>query len=68
MRTPRLITRRLAKLSAYAALGPITGPLVAGIARSLRNGDVWLAVLYTAAIPAAFSLLTVAGAWAAGAN
>jgi hypothetical protein len=59
------MTRRLARLSLYAALGPITGPLAAGLARSLHRGDRILAALYVAAIPSAYSLLALAGVWTA---
>ena len=59
------MTRRLARLSLYATLGPVTGPLAAGVERSLKRGDRVLAALYVAAIPAAYSLLTVASVWTA---
>jgi hypothetical protein len=59
------MTRRLARLSLYAALGPITGPLAAGLTRSLNKGDRILAALYVAAIPSAYSLLALAGVWTA---
>lgn len=52
---------RVARLAAYAACGPITGPLVAGVVRHWRTAPV-LAVLYAVAIPSAWFLLTVTAA------
>jgi hypothetical protein len=57
--------RALTRLAAYAALGPITGPLAAGLVRSLGRGEHLLTGLYLAAIPAAWSLLAAAGGSAA---
>jgi hypothetical protein len=54
--------RRLAKLLAYSALGPITGPLVAGVVRSWRGHRPVLAALYVAAIPSSLWLLTLVAA------
>ena len=48
---------RLAKWSTYAALGPITGPLVAGFVRN-RKSEPLLAALYAVAIPAVWLGLT----------
>ena len=52
--------KRLAKYSAYAALGPITGPLVAGVIRNWRNGDRFLAGLYVVALATVYNLLHIA--------
>jgi hypothetical protein len=41
---------RLAKWTGYAALGPITGPLVAGFVRHRKSAPL-LAALYAVAIP-----------------
>lgn len=57
---------RLVRFAAFAALGLITGPLAAGLVRSLRNGQPVLAGLYLVAIPATYGALALAGAWAAG--
>ena len=48
---------RFAKFTAYAALGPITGPLVAGVVRHRKDAPV-LAALYAIAIPATWVGLT----------
>lgn len=40
---------RMTRLLAYAALGPITGPLAAGVVRNLRGGAPGLAGLYVLA-------------------
>lgn len=57
---------KLARLTAYASLGPITGPLVAGVVRNLSGGDHIGAGLYALAIPAAYVLMAAAGAHLAG--
>ena len=56
--------KRIALLTFYAALGPITGPLAAGFVRNWGKGDRVLAVLYLMAIPSGLSLLSFAVAWA----
>jgi hypothetical protein len=63
MKACSISSPKIAKLAAYAALGPITGPLTAGIFRSLRNDDRMLAALYAAAIPAAYGLLGLVSTW-----
>jgi hypothetical protein len=55
-------SRRLAALTAYGALGPITGPLIAGLVRNLRAGNILLAALYVIAVAGAWMLLSVAAA------
>jgi hypothetical protein len=56
--------KRVALLTFYAALGPITGPLTAGFVRNWGKGDRLLAVLYLLAIPSGLGMLTMAVAWA----
>lgn len=53
----RVSPGRLARFAGYAALGPITGPLAAGLTRSLRAGHPVLAALYALAILEAWALL-----------
>jgi hypothetical protein len=48
---------RIAALTGYAALGPITGPLVAGAIRNFRQGDHLLAGLYVLAVPLSYYLM-----------
>jgi len=48
---------RIARLTAYAALGPITGPLVAGFIRNRKDAPI-LATLYAVAIPTTWLGLT----------
>lgn len=45
--------KRALALLGYAALGPISGPLVAGIVRSLERRELVLASLYALALPLA---------------
>jgi hypothetical protein len=59
--------KQLLALTGYAVLGPITGPLVAGIVRSLGKGDLLLACLYALALPVAWYELAAVATWAAGA-
>jgi hypothetical protein len=40
---------RLSSVAAYAALGPISGPALAGVIRNLRGGAPALAGLYVVA-------------------
>lgn len=54
--------QRVLKFAAYAALGPITGPLVAGMIRNWRSGDRILAGLYVVALASVYVLLPVAAA------
>lgn len=49
--------RRLRSVAPYIALGPISGPLVAGVVRSLRGGHVVLAGLYAFAAVETWILL-----------
>lgn len=56
--------RRLAALLGIVALGPVTGPLTAGLLRAIDQRRPVLAALYLVAIPAAWSLLATAAAWA----
>ena len=58
----KIAASRVAVLAGYAALGPITGPLVAGMVRSLRKGEAPLAALYALAIPVSYVGLTAAAA------
>jgi hypothetical protein len=44
---------------AYAALGPLSGPLVAGVVRNWRNGHRVLAGLYVVAMAEAIVLMPV---------
>lgn len=48
--TLRPMSTRIAKWAAYAALGPITGPLVAGYLRNRKSAPL-LSGLYLVAIP-----------------
>jgi hypothetical protein len=52
-------------VAVLATLGPISALLAAGVARSWKNGDKVLAVLYLAAIPAGLQILGAAVFWAA---
>lgn len=45
---------------AYAALGPVTGPLAAGVVRNWRKGHRVLAGLYVIAMVEAFVVMPVA--------
>jgi hypothetical protein len=47
----------MAALTGYAALGPITGPLVAGAVRNFRQGDNVLGGLYVLAVPLSYFLM-----------
>ena len=49
--------RRIGELTAYASMGPVSGPLAAGMVRSLRNRRPVLAGLYAVALVEAFFLL-----------
>ena len=51
----KLAALQIATFAGYAALGPITGPLVAGLVRSVRAGEVALAGLYGLAIPVTYA-------------
>jgi hypothetical protein len=57
--------KRLLTLTGYTMLGPITGPLVAGIIRNLGKGELLLACLYALALPVAWYELVAAATWAA---
>ena len=57
--------KRLLALSGYTVLGPITGPLVAGIIRNLGKGELLLACLYALALPVAWYELAAVATWAA---
>ena len=59
--------KRLLALTGYTILGPITGPLVAGIIRSLGRGELLLACLYALALPVAWYELAALATWAADA-
>ena len=50
----------MAALAGYAALGPITGPLVAGAVRSFNRGDRVLGGLYVVAVPLSYFLMASA--------
>jgi hypothetical protein len=47
----------VAALTGYAALGPITGPLVAGAVRSFNRGERVLGWLYVLAVPLSYFLM-----------
>jgi hypothetical protein len=64
VKSKQSLLKRLVRFMAYAALGPITGPLAAGFMRNWGQGDRVLAVLYLMAIPSGLGLLSVAVAWA----
>jgi len=51
---------RVAALTGYAALGPITGPLVAGAVRSFHRGERVLCGLYVLAVPLSYFLMASA--------
>lgn len=57
--------RRFVALAGYAAMGPITGPLVAGVVRNLAKRQPVLAGLYALALPIALLNLALLSAWAA---
>ncbi len=57
--------RRAAVLTGYAALGPITGPLVAGIFRNWTKGEYVLVGLYVTALGLAWLDLAGLAAWSA---
>jgi hypothetical protein len=59
--------KRLLALTGYSILGPITGPLVAGIIRNLGKGELLLACLYALALPVAWYELAALATWAADA-
>ena len=59
-----MLTRRTMTLAGYVALGPITGPLVAGIFRNLHKRDLLLAGLYAFALPMAWYELAILSTWA----
>ena len=67
--SPRRFSSRLAlrgaELTAYAAMGPLTGPLVAGVVRNLKKRQPVLASLYALAAVLVWIELAAAGAWAA---
>jgi len=57
-------TKRALALAGIAALGPISGPLVAGIFRNLRKRQLMLACLYALALPMAWYELALLADWA----
>jgi hypothetical protein len=50
----------VAALAGYAALGPVTGPLVAGAVRSFNRGERVLGWLYVLAVPLSYFLMASA--------
>jgi hypothetical protein len=56
--------KRVLTLTGLAALGPISGPLVAGILRNLRKRQLMLASLYALALPMAWYELAILADWA----
>lgn len=62
---PMMSPKRLAIFAGYAALGPITGPCVAGFVRNLKGGAPILAGLYLVALGAAYLDLIMLSAWTA---
>lgn len=63
---PMMSPKRLAIFAGYAALGPITGPCVAGFVRNLRGGAPLLAGLYLVALGVGWLDLALLTAWSAG--
>lgn len=57
--------KRLAIFAGYAALGPITGPCVAGFMRNLRGGAPILAGLYLLTLGSVYLDLVLFSTWAA---
>jgi hypothetical protein len=45
----------LLKIGACSVLGPITGPLVAGVVRNVRKGRPFVAAIWALAIPLAWA-------------
>ena len=45
----------LLKLGALSVLGPITGPLIAGVVRNVRKGRPFVAAIWALAIPLAWA-------------
>ena len=56
--------RRALLLTGYIALGPISGPLVAGVVRNLAKRQPILAGLYGLALPIAWANLAELAVWA----
>lgn len=56
----RRVASRIGAFAGYAACGPITGPLLAGVVRNARRGNWALCGLYAAAIPSTWALLALA--------
>jgi hypothetical protein len=56
--------KRFLTLAGLVALGPISGPLVAGIFRNLRERQLRLASLYALALPMAWYELALLADWA----
>jgi hypothetical protein len=54
---------RIARLAPFLAIGPISGPLVAGVVFNFRGNRPFLATLYVILLGMFFLLLPVAGAW-----
>ncbi len=63
---PMMSPKRLAIFAGYAALGPITGPCVAGFVRNMRAGAPILACLYLVTLGFAWLDLALFTAWTAG--
>lgn len=58
-------TKRFLTLAAYAALGPVTGPCVAGVVRNLRGGAPILAGLYVVAAALFWLDMSLLSTWSA---
>lgn len=56
--------KRILTVAGLATLGPISGPLVAGILRNLRKRELILASLYAFALPMAWYELALLADWA----
>ena len=55
---------RIARLAPFLLLGPISGPLLAGVVFNFRGGRPFLGTLYAILLGLFFVLLPEAGAWA----
>ena len=55
---------RIARLAPFLLIGPISGPLLAGVVFNFRGGRPFLGTLYGILLGLFFLLLPEAGAWA----
>ncbi|MDB5428539.1 MAG: hypothetical protein JWP28_2613 [Phenylobacterium sp.] len=56
-------TRKSIRLLGYASLGPITGPLVAGVIRNMTKRQPVLASLYALTIAVVWLDIWILGRW-----